>query len=222
MEIQYENKSPKRAVTIVANGELKKGEYYMFLKNNSLCFIRKHDLPFNIVVSKEIYDFTTFEIKIGNIEYFSDDGQVYYEQKISGGGGTGGGSSIKGAVVGGVIAGGAGAIIGSRKEIKIEEIKSETIKKDDRKVFLNYLKNEDRKSLYFKFKDLNNFRDLLPQKEFAIASSINNEKLLVEERKNIEFKTITEQIRELAVLKEEGIISEEEFLNKKKELLNKI
>ncbi len=83
--------------------------------------------------------------------------QIYYEQKISGGGGSGGGSSLKGAVIGGVVAGGTGAVIGSRKEIKIEEIKSETIKKDGRRIFINYFSKDERKTLYFKFDDFTSF-----------------------------------------------------------------
>ena len=82
---------------------------------------------------------TIDEIKLttipsGQIEYFSKRGEIFRENKISGGGG--GGSSIGGAVVGSLIAGDAGAIVGSRN--KVNAIKSEIIEHDTRETFLNY------------------------------------------------------------------------------------
>ncbi|AST57754.1 hypothetical protein Thert_01760 [Thermoanaerobacterium thermosaccharolyticum] len=71
-----------------------------------------------------------------DIKYFTTQGSISKEIKITGCGGDLGGSSIGGAIIGGIIAGGVGAIIGSRKEGRIEPIKTEIITHDDKETIL--------------------------------------------------------------------------------------
>jgi len=158
-------------------------------------------------------------IAIESIEYFKVKGEVYKETKISGGGG--GGSSVKGAVVGHAIAGGVGAVVGSRN--KITEVKSELITHDERVTLLNYFdENKERRSLKFNYSDYQKFNDLIPEKEFHIVNSTKSSRLISSQTAMLNDKNITEQLRELAKLRDEGILTDDEFNTKKKILLDKI
>ena len=146
-----------------------------------------------------------FDIDIDAIQFFRQEGEVYRETKISGGGG--GGSSIAGAVVGGVIAGPAGAVIGSRR--KTQEIKSELITHDERITLLITQENEYK----FRYKDYDVFMQLIPQKA---------EKNVAMEYMQSDKRSAAEKIKEIAALRDAGIINEEEFQEKKTELLSRI
>jgi hypothetical protein len=157
-------------------------------------------------------------IPINQIEYFSKQGEIFRETKVSGG--DGGGSSIGGAVAGGLIAGEVGAIIGSRK--KTNEIKSELVTHDTRETLLNYFDNGERHSLIFNTAAHQIFDDLIPEKEFNIVSAIKSSEI-IKNQINAEHKqSVTDQLRELAQLRDEGIITENDFNEKKKQLLDKI
>lgn len=170
------------------------------------------------VRSISIADLGIKEIPISQIEYFSKQGEIFRESKISGGGG--GGSSIGGAVAGGLIAGEAGAIIGSRK--KVNEIKSELITHDTRETFLNYFDNDERHSLFFNADAHQIFTDLMPEKEFNIVSALKSSEIIKNQINSDSKKSVTDQLRELAKLRDDGIITENEFNEKKKQLLDKI
>jgi len=211
---------PENALKVKYKGghaKLLKTENYMWVDNNILCFFPAtppdNDSPSNI--EKIIL----FKIPINKLEYYATRGEVVYENKITGGGG--GGSSIGGAVVGGVIAGGTGAVVGSRK--KIDPIKSELVTHDTRETFLNFFDDENKKhSLFFDFDDYRKFSELLPEKAFEIVNIIKTKSILNKAINEDSAVTITDQIRELAKLKDEGLLTDEEFSEKKKALLEKI
>lgn len=188
--------------------KLKSIKHYIWVEDKNLCFFPT--IPQSI---KEEY--SIYKIPIENIEYYATQGSITKETKISGGGGEVGGSSIGGAIVGGVVAGGAGAVIGSRKKGKIEEIKSEIVSHDNRETFLNYFVDGDKHSMFFDFGDYTTLLKLLPQKEYSVVVNSHITKA-------INPTSVTKQLKELAELKESGIITEEEFLDKKKVLLDKI
>jgi hypothetical protein len=143
---------------------------------------------------------------------------VVYENKITGGGG---GSSLGRAVVGGVIAGEAGAIIGSRKESN--PIKSELITHDKREAFLNfYDDNNAKRSMFFAFNDYNVFNELLPEKAYEIVNAIKTNAIINKVINKNKSENILDQIRELSKLKDERILTEQEFSEKKRALLNKL
>lgn len=185
----------------------------MWIADNNLCLFPAYP-PEN-----EVGKIEKIQIPVKDIEYYATRGEIVHETKISGGGG--GGSSIGGAVVGGVIAGGAGAVIGSRK--KTDPIKSELITHDNRETFLNYFSSTNtRKTVFFAFRDYSKFNDLIPEKAYDIVSAVKNKLLINKGISENTTMTITDQIRELAKLKDEGILTEEEFSVKKKALLEKI
>lgn len=197
------------------------GKCYMWLNDSSVNFFPKIELTkiYPDEMLKRINNLTKIQIHIDKIEYYYTQGEVYRENKISGGGG--GGSSIGGAVVGGVIAGGAGAIIGSRKQIP--EIKSELVTYDTRESYINFFANDGtRNKIFMDYLDYQTLKDLIPQKDYIVVSAIRTT-LLVQSEQNKEMtKSIIDQIRELAKLKNDGILSEEEFIEKKRALLENI
>lgn len=123
--------------------------------------------------------------------------------------------------MGHLIAGGAGAVIGSRK--KVDEVKSELVTHDTRETYINYFDPENvRRSLFFDVDAYQVLNDLIPDKEYNIVSQLNTSKLINSTPNSDKKNSITDQIRELSALKDEGIISEQEFNEKKKILLDRI
>lgn len=221
-------KVPTNAKTINITNKTKDiqaGDWKIWVNDDGLNLFPEINLKplFNYKGSDELMKIVNSAIKrtipLDKIEYYTTQGEVYRENKIYGGGG--GGSSLGGAVVGGIIAGSTGAIIGSRK--KNEEIKSELITHDTRETYINYFSNNDnKKSIFCKFKDYQTLLDLMPQKDYSVVSALKTNSLVQSFKMEEKTKIITEQIRELAKLKDEGILTEEEFTNKKKALLEKI
>jgi hypothetical protein len=200
------------------NFDLLRGTVYCWKNNTDLCFFPDKPNYDNIVEFTED-NIKIVKISIDQIEYFSTRGEQYRETKISGGGG--GGSSLGGAIVGGAIAGGAGAIIGSRKGV--ESIKSEVVTHDTRETYINYFDdNGQRQSLVFDISAQQALNDLIPEKEYEIVSAIKTNDLIHKEMNKGEGTSIVDQIRELAKLKDEGILTEQEFAEKKSQLLDKI
>ena len=217
-------KVPKTAKNVeitssVVDLKAKCGKYFMWFKDDRLYFHIESLIESHNSLDDTIENYEIKSLDVSKIEYYATQGEVYRENKISGG--DGGGSSIGGAVVGGMIAGSAGAIIASRN--KTNEVKSELITHDDRKTFINFYNNQDeRKSIFLTFKDYQTLLDLIPDKDYNIVSAIKSNNLITKGIKANELKAITEQIRELAQLKDDGILTEEEFAAKKKDLLSKM
>ncbi|MBE6766480.1 MAG: SHOCT domain-containing protein [Ruminococcaceae bacterium] len=148
-------------------------------------------------------------LKTNDILYFEMIGDVQYTTKVSGGDVkiSGGGSSIKGAVVGGIIAGGAGAIIGSRKEVTGEgkPIVSTTQTHDSREVLIKYKNGKEEKLELWWYEVL---MEIIPQKE----------KGYIDFNKSQDSVDI-EKLKLMKELFDQGILTEEEFSKKKAELL---
>lgn len=162
-------------------------------------------------------NYILYKIPLKDIEYFSTEGIISQETRISGGGGEVGGSSISGAVVGGMIAGNTGAIIGSRKKGKIDPIKSQVITHDDRETYLSLYIDGEKKSLFFNYDDYTTFLKLIPQKDYN--NFVNTQ---ISKGSESSDSSAIEQLKDLADLKEKGILTEDEFNEKKKVLLDKI
>lgn len=185
--------------------------FFIWKTENNLCLFPfyKDDIS--------IYDIKLISIPVSQIEYFSKSGEVFRENKVTGGGG--GGVSIGGAVIGGLVAGEIGAVLGGRK--KVNEIKSELITHDTRETLLSYFENGERHSLFFDIDTYQILNDLMPEKEYNIVSAIKSSEIIKSQITNNQ-KSVPDQIREFAKLRDEGIITEKEFNEKKKQLLDKI
>ena len=118
-------------------------------------------------------------------------------------GGGGGGTSIKGAIIGGVLAGEVGAIIGSRKPT--DPIKTTNILHDDRVSVLAFNTPFGECSINFAFE------------EYTLLDTIISSTKV---QSKIESKSVAEQLRELKFLLDEQLITEEDYNNKKAQILN--
>ena len=160
------------------------------------------------------YDINCFRLPIKNIKYYAKEGDVQYTTQVSGGGG--GGFSMSGAIVGGLIAGDVGAIIGSRKPV--EEIRSYTDEHDTRKTILKYYNGREFVSQTYPAEMYDALEEIIPEKEYNVvrldvASPKRNQNISGD---------IKQRIQKLQELKEEGLITEEEYNTKKGELLTGI
>ncbi|MBP1920408.1 SHOCT domain-containing protein [Youngiibacter multivorans] len=210
---------PKDATVVTykfGTGYLLRGTNYMWLSEGNLCFYPR-DYP-HLFTPESSLHFYCLRIPLKDLEYFSSEGEIFRESKISGGGG--GGLSIGGAVVGGVVAGGIGALLGSRKAVK--PVESKIITHDEREVILYYNINHELKTMSFSKSSIGAFEKLIPEKSFVVVDSVK--KMDIIDEKTIDAKTtsIPDKIRDLAMLLKEGLITEDEFTEKKKELLSKM
>ncbi len=159
------------------------------------------------------------EIPLEDILYFRVIGQKQYVSIVQSGD-----VNLQGAVAGAIVGGTAGAIIGSQvgtnTYTNVEQV-------DDRVFFIAYKVEDKTEHLTIK-SDSPNFeqmvkiiRQLMPQKEyeFAIANQQQNGKI---EQKTVEQKTKTsdaDEIKKFKALLDDGVITQEEFDAKKKQLL---
>lgn len=152
-------------------------------------------------------------VSIDSILYFEEVGELRKYTKMSGGG-----TSLKGALLGYVIADDVGAIIGSR-----EPIKSEVITEDDRRIELIYKnQNNEVANLEFEHDAYEVLKRLIPSKELrriAALSTIEAENGRMDA--NIHKPQSTkEKLKQINDLKNEGLITEEEFQEQKRKILN--
>lgn len=201
-KMRKEHGISEKAIKIKYYGQYSKklNNKIYYWKENSNMFFNDPKANVNIKVNKnDIISFNT----IGN---YSES------QRISGGKVSGGGVSLGGAIAGGAIAGPVGAIIGGRKKVKSQPIRTETVVTDTRKVVLNFMDNGSNKEQmvldYCIYKQL---CDICPKKNEDTHKT----------SKNIE-DDISTKIKKLAELKDQGILTEEEFTKKKTELLSKM
>ena len=125
-------------------------------------------------------------------------------------GGGGGGSSIKGAVIGGLVAGDVGAVVGSRKAVN--EVKGTSTVHDEQVVLL--YSTDLKQVITFNSNAYSVLTKLIPEKEFEVVVQSG-----MEAQSNNEMKNAADAVREYKKLLDEGIISQEEFEKKKKDLL---
>ena len=160
-----------------------------------------------------------FEIPINCIHYFQERGGINYSTEVHGGGGNIKGANVAGVVAGKLMFGNIGAIIGSSVGTKgtINEVYSQTIEHDNRYVILRYKQGNSTKELKFDFSCYEILVSLIPKKDYntlQLGSAIeeNNNEL-----NDVEIPV--EQIKKLKQIYDAGLITEEEFSQKKKQLL---
>ncbi len=154
-------------------------------------------------------------ISVDSILYFEEVGELRKHTKVSGGG-----TSLKGALVGYAIAGDIGALIGSRSSIE-----TEIVSEDDRRIELIY-KNQDENicNLEFTHDAYHVLKKLIPSKEFRriIRSNMSQEANESNNLDNQDFENVKKRLKQLNELQNEGLISEEEFLERKNDILNSL
>ena len=169
---------------------------------------------------KRTFIYNTF-IPIEKIEYFSSEGDKYTSTSVYGGGGTVGGSSTKGAIVGGILGGEAGAVIGSRKESVINEIKS-TTKVHDEKITIIKYRNKEGMLKEIKIARghegvFDALKELIPEKEYTYLLQKAQTQNSMDGGNNIQNKL--ERIKDLY---EKESISKEEYDEMRKSILESI
>lgn len=183
------------------------------------------DCNTKIMFSTEIRNIKTesggyiFAIPIDCIDYFQERGDINYSTEVRGGGGYIKGANITGAVAGKLMFGNIGAIIGSGvgTKSKIDEVYSETIEHDNRYVVLRYRQGNSTKELQFDFSCYEILVNLIPEKDHnTLQIGAGNEKR-DDSSKYAEIPV--EQIKQLKELYDAGLITEDEFSQKKGQLL---
>lgn len=196
---------------------------YFAITDSSLHFIAdsiKYSNSNSAIKNAEEYDklftantpFNTLKINFADILFFGSEGTISTNAIVSS---TGGGSSLAGALIGGVIAGGAGAVIGSRKKNQVYTNLKTT---DTRKIEIYFKVNATEQKLTIEDPEI--YKQLLikiPEKEISNYLAINKKHDVVDTDKGSEEKLI-----KLKALFDKGLIDEEEYKEKKKEILESL
>lgn len=190
---------------------------YLWINNGVLNIFPKAERyiqDYTSITSKpDISQLKQISIPIDTILYFEEVGELRRYATVSGGG-----TSLKGALLGYVIADDIGAIIGSRKPIT-----TNVVSEDDRRIELIYKNSQDEVvNLEFKHNAYKVFKKLIPLKEFKRIVELNtiqdiNDDINVNTQKS---QAVKEKLKQLNDLKSEGLITEEEFLEQKKKILD--
>jgi hypothetical protein len=181
--------------------------------NRNLDLIREMKSSWDINASAKTIPFSS-------IEYFTITGDIRYETEISGGG-----ANLEGALVGGILFGGAGAVVGSSVGT---EISSNTKQVDTRKLVIHCLHNNE-DAIIARKADVDavmlELRKIMPEKEYSAENGFtpknNTVKTIhtVQTINTVQTSNDLEDLRKLKALLDDGIITQEEFDAKKKQLL---
>lgn len=196
----------------------KRGHPFFKKKDFDMIMWKDEENLYFVDISFEDDMIDRIEIPLKDIEYYATRGEVHRDTIVSGGEVSGGGSSVGGAIVGGLVAGGAGAVIGSRKKTEGKPITTKIVTNDERETFLNFFIDGKKRSMFFDYSGYNILLDILPERDFNSL----NKNILVNKSNNDNKDNVINQIKQLAELRDEGILTEDEFQEKKKDLLSKI
>lgn len=241
LEKKQENSTYKEENSIPENASLLCCTNILFngnaLDHNWNVFTWKDDNNIlNFCGKSQFNDTRKISIPIEDIKYFNRDGE-YKADNIIEGGGISIGKAIAGGLVGAII----GYIIGDFIDTINFRIFSSGLSSvlaivlfilgalftgrrkvtttnkeiDNRKTYLNYLENNENKRMVFISRDYDELLKLIPNKEM---SYIQNNKIVESNSQNDIYK----DIERLAELRDKGILTEDEFNNKKQLLLDKI
>nr|DAV49278.1 MAG TPA: Short C-terminal domain [Caudoviricetes sp.] len=173
-------------------------------------------------------DKTEYFMSKENIIYYSNHEIISYTSDIKN---EGKNISISGAAIGAVIAGGAGAIIGSRKDAN--KFSTEFVKHDDSKLYIYHKMQGEIKCLQIAQPSFYNWlKKYLPDKDYEYlqhnnnninnsVDNVNNAK--IENVENVDNNMdISLKLEKLKKLYENNVISEEEYEEQRSRLLNSI
>lgn len=177
-------------------------KYYKEYETGSMC-------------KPDISELKLKSIPIDSILYFEEVGELRKYTTVSGGG-----TSLRGALLGYVVAEDVGAIIGSR-----EPIMTNVVSEDDRRIELIYKNKEGQiENLEFTHDAYNVLKKLIPLKELRKIVSLTTiegtkDDAITDKQKS---QTVKDKLKQLNELKAEGLISEEEFSEQKKKILESL
>lgn len=191
------------------------------------------------------YDCIHYYEKAGNIHYVSDINIDYQSKGSFGGSFQSGSMSIGAAMLGGILFGPMGMAVGAMAGYKPAEykppeytpeklnVKSTIQKIDERSVILNYYSQQHKQYMDIELpQDIYNFfQTFLPKKKYDVVIELEKSqaKQLQSSIKNTSNQqnssyviSIKQRLKNLKELYNEELISEEEFLNRKKEILSEV
>lgn len=202
-----------------------------------------------IAIDGNKLDYTHAMIEADNIHYYEKAGAIHYTTSINGTGHSFGGSFTPAkwkatpSILGGLLFGTLGMTVGMIKGYKPSEynagsgyinITSTTEKIDDRNVILNYYSQAKRQYIDIELpQDIYNYlQTYLPDKKYDIVIEVEKhdtiyDKMQIESTSNKNIALASEEsfkdrVDKLLLLKEMGLITEEEYEIKRKELLEMI
>lgn len=162
-----------------------------------------------VKINESGYQLKARKIPLNSIKYYKIEGSVQYTANVQGGG-----VNLQGAVVGALVGGDAAAVIGSRVGT---ETRTSIEEHDNRSITLFYEENGNVNAMKIVSKDFEEtiaaLRKLIPQKDEAMAM------LEVKEKQSLPSNSFVNELKELKELLDNGIISQEEFEAKKKQIL---
>lgn len=203
-------------ITRSSNEKINNGTYvYIFNDNNDLVLLKA---PFNIVSGKDGKKYPAFSndlisdnyiISKNSIKDFQYFGSQLLETNVS----VGEGSEVVGTMLSELLFGSSYTILEG-----INKIESKHTIRDARVVQMIF---DDQSDIEFSgisiFYDLNRKFGMVKNKEIENSESV--EKISNAEKLKLSNNSVTEQLREYKKLLDENIITEDEFNDKKKELL---
>lgn len=153
-------------------------------------------------------------INIDDVQYFKFEGNMNVAHDVHG---SGGGVNVDGAIVGGMLFGGAGAVIGSGLGTDIS-VSTNIIEYDNRFINLIYQdKTRTTKSISLPYAMKDALMTIMPEKEFSYIQLNNKPK--EEPKADIGIDDQIEAIKKLKDLLDVGVLTQEEFDAKKKQIL---
>lgn len=168
-------------------------------------------------------------IPIDNIKFYTRKGEIKTTTVTKGGDINIGNAilgGICGLIIGGIIGifilGGVSAFVGLLAGVFLagkEKITTTNEELDNRKTYLNYLVEDKNEQILFSSPDYKILYELIPEKDMDYVE--NNKIIEADKSKNIN-EDIYKDIEKLAELRDKGILTEEEFNQKKQVLLDRI
>ena len=209
--IQYNAQAPVGKLMLLRN------DFYIWFENNILNIFPTEEhlteehityatLPKDLDAVLNPNDIRVLSIPVSNIKHYKIVGQERSETRVRS---TNDGINVKGAIIGGIIAGDAGAVIGSQHNKG--QIVSNTEHFDERYVELYYEGNGVTQKIKLSITAYPVLEKCIPEKEYDYV--LSNASLCDAAPDKFE------EIKKYTSLMDDGIITQEEFETKKKELL---
>jgi len=209
--IQYKAQAPVGKLMLLRN------DFYIWYDKNVLNIFPTEEhltdehityatLPKDLATVLNPNDIKAYSIPVSKIKHYKIVGQERSETKVKS---VNDGINVKGAVIGGILAGDAGAVIGSQHNKG--QIVSNTEHFDERFVELYYEENGVTQKLKLSITAYSFLEKCMPEKEYDYVLSNTS----TADASTDKF----EEIKKYKALMDEGIITQEEFETKKKELL---